>query len=145
MPWRRGHYYRSVRVNGRPKHVHIGTGPMAQLIAQQDDAAWEARRAAELAEDLRRARADAVDQLVEEADSHLDALPRAAYWQKRLGAAHRRHLSAVKALAAIRKLAVPVRIGQVNIATRQVNQVEVRAATGGDEREGAGTASRGIE
>src|SRR5262249_21586343 len=77
MPWRRGHYYRSVRVNGRPKRDHIGTGLMAPLIAQQDDAAWEARGAAKLAEDLRRARADAVDQLVEEADSHLDALARA--------------------------------------------------------------------
>ncbi len=47
-------------------------------------------------------------------------------WQKRIDAAHKRHLSAVKALATVRKLAVPVIIGQLNIATRQVNKAEVQ-------------------
>ncbi|HVK10511.1 MAG TPA: hypothetical protein VM597_17215 [Gemmataceae bacterium] len=46
-------------------------------------------------------------------------------WQRRIDAAHRRHLSAVKALATVRKLAVPVLIGQLNIAHRQVNRAEL--------------------
>jgi hypothetical protein len=44
---------------------------------------------------------------------------RGDYWQRRIDRAHRRHLSAVKALAAIRKLGVPA--VRVNIANRQVN------------------------
>jgi hypothetical protein len=46
---------------------------------------------------------------------------RAAFWEKRVDAAHRRYIAAVKALAAVRKMAVPVLIGQLNIAGRQVN------------------------
>jgi hypothetical protein len=40
-------------------------------------------------------------------------------YQRRMDRAHRRYLSAVKALALVRKLAVPVL--QVNIARKQVN------------------------
>jgi hypothetical protein len=46
-------------------------------------------------------------------------IKQAEFWQKRIDAAHRRYLSAVKALATIRKLAVPA--VQVNIAKKQVN------------------------
>lgn len=45
----------------------------------------------------------------------------ADYWQRRIDACHRRYLSAVKMLATVRKLAIPVLIGQVNIARNQVN------------------------
>jgi hypothetical protein len=41
------------------------------------------------------------------------------YYQKRMDHAHRRYLSALKTLALVRKLAVPVL--QVNIAKKQVN------------------------
>jgi hypothetical protein len=41
------------------------------------------------------------------------------YYQRRMDRAHRRYLSAIKALALVRKLAVPVL--QVNIARKQVN------------------------
>ena len=41
------------------------------------------------------------------------------YYQRRMDRAHRRYLSALKTLALVRKLAVPVL--QVNIAKRQVN------------------------
>lgn len=56
------------------------------------------------------------------APKHADA------WQKRIDAAHKRHLSAIKTLATVRKLAVPVIIGQLNIANRQVNKADVRTA-----------------
>jgi hypothetical protein len=42
-----------------------------------------------------------------------------AYYQRSLSAAHKRYLSAIKALAVVRKLALPVL--QVNIARKQVN------------------------
>jgi hypothetical protein len=42
-----------------------------------------------------------------------------AYYQRSLSAAQRRYLAAVKALALVRKLAVPVL--QVNIADKQIN------------------------
>jgi hypothetical protein len=41
------------------------------------------------------------------------------YYQRRMDRAHRRYLSAIKTLALVRKLAVPVL--QVNIARKQVN------------------------
>jgi hypothetical protein len=42
------------------------------------------------------------------------------YYQKRLDRAHRRHLSAIRTLAQIRKLAPAV---QINIAEKQINTV----------------------
>jgi len=47
------------------------------------------------------------------------SIPQAEYWQNRIDRAHRRYLSAIRTLATVRKLAVPVL--QVNIAKKQVN------------------------
>jgi hypothetical protein len=47
------------------------------------------------------------------------------YWQRRINHAHKRHLSAIKTLAAVRKLALPAL--QVNIARKQVNVVGAAA------------------
>jgi hypothetical protein len=52
------------------------------------------------------------------------ALELGAYYQHSLSAAHKRYLAAIKALAAVRKLAVPVL--QVNIARKQVNVAGAR-------------------
>jgi hypothetical protein len=51
-----------------------------------------------------------------------------AYYQRSLSAAHKRYLSAIKTLAVVRKLAVPVL--QVNIAKRQVNVAGAVCARG---------------
>jgi hypothetical protein len=53
------------------------------------------------------------------ADSELESLKVGAYYQHCLDRAQRRYLSAIKALAMVRKLALPVL--QVNIGQRQVN------------------------
>jgi len=45
------------------------------------------------------------------------------YWQRRIDHCHRRYLAAVKMLATVRKLALPVIVGQVNIAQKQVNVI----------------------
>ena len=42
-------------------------------------------------------------------------------WQKRIDQAHRRYLSAVKMLATVRKLAIPIIIGQLSISQQQIN------------------------
>jgi hypothetical protein len=47
------------------------------------------------------------------------SIKQATYWQERIDRSHRRYLSAIKTLATVRKLALPVL--QVNIAKRQVN------------------------
>ena len=47
------------------------------------------------------------------------SIKQADFWQKRIDGAHRRYLSAIKALSTVRKLAAPV--VQVNIAKKQVN------------------------
>ena len=48
-------------------------------------------------------------------------IPQAEHYQKRLDRAHRRHLSAVRALAQIRKLLKGTTITQINIADKQIN------------------------
>jgi hypothetical protein len=55
-----------------------------------------------------------------------------AYYQRSLSAAQKRYLSAIKTLALVRKLALPVL--QVNIARRQVNvgQAQLNAAAPGE-------------
>jgi hypothetical protein len=50
----------------------------------------------------------------------------ADYWQRRIDACQRRYLAAVKMLATVRRLAVPVLINQLNIAQQQVNVVTPR-------------------
>jgi hypothetical protein len=53
----------------------------------------------------------------------------ADYHQRRIDRAHKRFLSAVKTLATVRRLAVPVLIGQVNIAGKQVNKATTALPT----------------
>ena len=43
------------------------------------------------------------------------------YYQKRIDRAHKRHLSAVRTLAQVRKLLKPGGVNQINIADQQVN------------------------
>jgi hypothetical protein len=45
----------------------------------------------------------------------------AEFYQRRMDRAHRRYLSAIKTLATVRRLVLPVLVGQVNIAGKQVN------------------------
>jgi len=53
----------------------------------------------------------------------------AHFWERRVNGAYRRYVGSLKALAAVRKLALPVLIGQLNIAERQVNKTTVGAPT----------------
>jgi hypothetical protein len=55
----------------------------------------------------------------------------AEYWQRRIDHCSRRYLAAVKMLATVRRLAIPVIVGQVNIARKQVNVLQtVKKADG---------------
>jgi hypothetical protein len=49
------------------------------------------------------------------------SITQAEHHQKRLDRAHRRHLSAIRALAQIRKLLKGTPITQINIADKQIN------------------------
>lgn len=53
----------------------------------------------------------------------------ADYWQRRIDGFNRRYLSAVKMLATVRRLAIPVIVGQMNFAHQQVNVVTSRTKT----------------
>lgn len=50
---------------------------------------------------------------------------RADFWERRVNGAHRRYIASLKALATIRKLALPAL--QLNIARKQINVVGVAA------------------
>jgi hypothetical protein len=54
-----------------------------------------------------------------------DALATREYLERSIDRAHKRYLSAIKALATVRRLAVPVLVGQVNIASQQKNIVNM--------------------
>jgi hypothetical protein len=44
MPWTDGrYYYRSVRENGKPRRVYVGTGPAAEAAAEEDRRVQEER------------------------------------------------------------------------------------------------------
>jgi hypothetical protein len=58
------------------------------------------------------------------------ALELGAYYQRSISAAQKRYLSAIKTLATVRRLALPVLIGQVNIAGKQVNKVAMSGPDG---------------
>jgi hypothetical protein len=47
------------------------------------------------------------------------------YLDRSIDRAHKRYLSAIKALATVRRLAVPILVGQVNIASQQKNIVNM--------------------
>jgi hypothetical protein len=50
------------------------------------------------------------------------------YYQRRMDRAHKRYLSAIRTLALVRRLALPVLIAQVNVAARQQVNVAVPPA-----------------
>jgi hypothetical protein len=64
-----------------------------------------------------------------QAQTNNPALAVSDFQQRRMDRAHRRYLSAIKTLATVRKLALPVL--QVNIAGQQVNVGQARAAPAG--------------
>jgi hypothetical protein len=72
----------------------------------------------------------ALDWLVlHEAELRLAAVgegPRAAFWQKRVGFAHRQYIAALKGLAAVRRVPLSVLVGQVNV--RGGDQVNTQTA-----------------
>ena len=87
MPWRGNYYYRSKRVNGRPRQVYVGSGLVARLAAQLDELDRERRklrdaRAARELEDL-----EIHDEDIKRVGRLADALGRAA----RFAAGFRRH------------------------------------------------------
>lgn len=44
MPWSANkYYYRSQRINGKPRRIYLGTGLAAQLAAEEDQKAREAK------------------------------------------------------------------------------------------------------
>ena len=59
-------------------------------------------------------------------------MKQAEYYQRRMNHAHKRYLSALKTLALVRKLAVPVL--QMNIAKKQVNVAGACPVDQGKER-----------
>lgn len=61
MPWRGTHYYRSVRVNGRPRNEYVGGGPLAAAIAGQVEADRLARERDRARLESDRAAAEAID------------------------------------------------------------------------------------
>src|SRR5262245_1760603 len=54
MPWERNYYYRSKRINGKPRRIYLGAGPAGMLAAEEDRQARAERDLQELeAEQLR--------------------------------------------------------------------------------------------
>src|SRR5689334_698966 len=78
MPWRGPYYYRSERVNGQPRQVYVGSGPLGQLAAQLDEAERERRKLGAAAAACERTEATALDADGRLVERLADALAKAA-------------------------------------------------------------------
>ena len=87
MPWRGSYYYRSERVNGRPRQVYVGRGLLGQLAAQLDEVRREERKLEKTDEVLRRTEAETLDADIRLVERLAEALARAALY----AAGYRRH------------------------------------------------------
>jgi hypothetical protein len=87
MGWERGYYYRVRKVNGRVLREYVGTGPVAELIAESDALERERQKQKTLA--LRRAKAElaALDAELKALAENTDLVTRAAL----LAAGYRQH------------------------------------------------------
>lgn len=67
MAWERGYYYRKRRIGGQVVSEYIGTGPLAELIAEEDEQ-QRAEREAQRAQLRKLKRADRnIDRQIDEA------------------------------------------------------------------------------
>jgi hypothetical protein len=78
MPWDRGYYYRSRKVNGRVIREYVGRGRVAELVAQLDAVNRKEREARAAAWRAEKARLDALDASVAALIQLTDLLTRAA-------------------------------------------------------------------
>ena len=78
MPWSGPYYYRSVRVNGKPRRQYVGSGRLAELCEEADTLAREKRerRKAQVVAAL--PTADALDADLEAVSRLAEMLARAA-------------------------------------------------------------------
>jgi hypothetical protein len=87
MPWSGPYYYRSIRVNGRPRREYVGPSRLGELAAELDALEREERDLQREAERTARADAEALDELVSGFNAAADDLAQAAL----LAAGCRRH------------------------------------------------------
>jgi hypothetical protein len=79
MGWDRGRYYtRSKKINGRVVREYIGTGEVAELVAQGDALERQQREDERAEEKAKRAELEALDAPLDELDKLADLLARAA-------------------------------------------------------------------
>lgn len=80
MPWHGNYYYRSKRVNGKPRRIYVGTGTVGLLAEEEDRKAREEKDRPRVR--LAQLRADhaALDADLAEVHRLADALSRAALY-----------------------------------------------------------------
>ena len=78
MPWTGRYYYRSVRVNGKPRRQYVGSGLIGQLAAQMDAVERYRKDAGKAQADQARAVAEATDEDLVAVERLADVLARAA-------------------------------------------------------------------
>jgi hypothetical protein len=88
MAWDwRGYYYRSRKVDGQVIREYIGTGQLAELVAQMDALECEAREAGRARRRAQKAELEALDAPVNELNDLADLVARAAL----VAAGYRQH------------------------------------------------------
>lgn len=77
MPWSGPYYYRTVRVNGKPRRRYVGSGVIGQLAAQTDALKRDQRKFEEDRAAGARMEAERLDQDLRAVEHLADALARA--------------------------------------------------------------------
>jgi hypothetical protein len=78
MGWERGYYYRVRKVGGRVVREYVGSGRVAELVAQMDAIERERRETERAARRAKRAELDALDAPLKELNDLADSAARAA-------------------------------------------------------------------
>jgi len=80
MSWAGNYYYRSVRIDGKPRRIYVGTGITAQVAAEEDRKARQARKLERKTAEQLRAEHTQLDVNLAELHRLGDALGRAALY-----------------------------------------------------------------
>src|SRR5262245_36120752 len=73
-------YYRSVRVNGRPRRIYVGSGAVAEAAAAEDERARDRKELERTRLTIERTEADRLDANIKEVCDVADSLAKAAMY-----------------------------------------------------------------
>jgi hypothetical protein len=130
MAWERGYYYRSRKINGRVEREYIGTGPMAELAALEDEIRRQAEERRRIELESLAVRLDQLDARVGRHDAAIELL----VWSAMVVCGCRRHRRQWRRRKTMANEMVPAGSKAVAPPTRQQVTEAIGKAEKGDRK-----------